>query len=113
MLSPNTLILISDKSDLFLLVFFLKTLESHPGTSRQRQTRTTHRLLAESDAKEQPSSRVTFRKKGGWKAGPEGTSQEIPKYITGRCLYGGQQWLDCELCLSYSQISGAFWWLNW
>ncbi|DAA22604.1 ribonucleases P/MRP protein subunit POP1 isoform X1 [Bos taurus] len=56
--------------------------ESHPGTSRQRQTRTTHRPLAESDVKEQPSSRVTFRKKGGWKAGPEGTSQEIPKYIT-------------------------------
>ena len=56
--------------------------ESHPGTSRHQQTRTTHRPLAESDAKEEPSSRVTFRKKGGWKAGPEGTSQEIPKYIT-------------------------------
>ena len=51
--------------------------ESHPGTSRHRQTRTTHRPLAESDAKEEPSSRVTFRKNGGWKAGPEGTSQEM------------------------------------
>ncbi|XP_061027450.1 ribonucleases P/MRP protein subunit POP1 isoform X2 [Eubalaena glacialis] len=56
--------------------------EPHSGTSRQRQTRTTHHSLAESDAKEQSSSRVTFKKKGGWKAGPEGTSQEIPKYIT-------------------------------
>nr|XP_030718835.1 ribonucleases P/MRP protein subunit POP1 isoform X2 [Globicephala melas] len=56
--------------------------EPHSGPSRQRQTKTSHHSLAESDAKEQPSSRVTFKKKGGWKAGPEGTSQEIPKYIT-------------------------------
>ncbi|XP_072805600.1 ribonucleases P/MRP protein subunit POP1 isoform X3 [Vicugna pacos] len=56
--------------------------EPHSGTSRQRQTRTAHHALAESDANEQSSSRVTFKKKGGWKAGPEGTSQEIPKYIT-------------------------------
>ncbi|XP_022440431.1 ribonucleases P/MRP protein subunit POP1 isoform X2 [Delphinapterus leucas] len=56
--------------------------EPHSGTSRQRQTKMSHHSLAESDAKEQSSSRVTFKKKGGWKAGPEGTSQEIPKYIT-------------------------------
>ncbi|XP_026987289.1 ribonucleases P/MRP protein subunit POP1 isoform X2 [Sagmatias obliquidens] len=56
--------------------------EPHSGPPRQRQTKTSHHSLAESDAKEQPSSRVTFKKKGGWKAGPEGTSQEIPKYIT-------------------------------
>ncbi|TKC41560.1 ribonucleases P/MRP protein subunit POP1 isoform X2 [Monodon monoceros] len=56
--------------------------EPHSGTSRQWQTKMSHHSLAESDAKEQSSSRVTFKKKGGWKAGPEGTSQEIPKYIT-------------------------------
>ncbi|XP_016053956.1 PREDICTED: ribonucleases P/MRP protein subunit POP1 [Miniopterus natalensis] len=53
-----------------------------PGTSRQRQTKMTHYLLPEPDGNEQSSSKVMFKKKGGWKAGPEGTSQEIPKYIT-------------------------------
>uniref|UniRef100_A0A480U8K2 Ribonucleases P/MRP protein subunit POP1 n=1 Tax=Sus scrofa TaxID=9823 RepID=A0A480U8K2_PIG len=56
--------------------------DPHSGTSRQWHARTSHHALAESDAKEQSSSKVTFRKKGGWKAGPEGTSQDIPKYIT-------------------------------
>lgn len=75
----------------FLFVFFFENvLEPHSGPSRQRQTKISHHSLAESDAKEQSSSRVTFKKKGGWKAGPEGTSQEIPKYITGRYLYRSQ-----------------------
>ncbi|XP_026351451.2 ribonucleases P/MRP protein subunit POP1 [Ursus arctos] len=55
--------------------------EHFPGTSRQRQTKTTHSLI-DPDVKEQSSSKIMFKKKGGWKAGPEGTSQEIPKYIT-------------------------------
>ncbi|KAK2095477.1 Ribonucleases P/MRP protein subunit pop1, partial [Saguinus oedipus] len=54
----------------------------HPGTSRQWQTRVNPHSLPDPDVNEQSSSKVTFRKKGGWKAGPEGTSQEIPKYIT-------------------------------
>uniref|UniRef100_A0A8C9DL20 POP1 homolog, ribonuclease P/MRP subunit n=1 Tax=Prolemur simus TaxID=1328070 RepID=A0A8C9DL20_PROSS len=56
--------------------------EPHSGTSRQRQTKITAHSLPEPHVSEQSSSRVTFKKKGGWKAGPEGTSQEIPKYIT-------------------------------
>ncbi|XP_054982812.1 ribonucleases P/MRP protein subunit POP1 [Sorex araneus] len=46
------------------------------GPSRQRPGR------GEPDAREQSSSTVLFKKKGGWKAGPEGTSQDIPKYLT-------------------------------
>lgn len=64
--------------------FWAQKQESFSGTSRQRQTRMTHYLPPEPDVNEQSSSKVTFKKKGGWKAGPEGTSQEIPKYITGR-----------------------------
>ncbi|KAM5211913.1 ribonucleases P/MRP protein subunit POP1 [Hipposideros larvatus] len=56
--------------------------ESFSGTSRQRQTKMTHYSPSEPDVNEQSSSKVMFKKKGGWKAGPEGTSQEIPKYIT-------------------------------
>ncbi|XP_008055847.1 ribonucleases P/MRP protein subunit POP1 [Carlito syrichta] len=56
--------------------------ELHSGTSRQRQTKITPHSLPEPDGNEQSSSKVMFRKKGGWKAGPEGTAQEIPKYIT-------------------------------
>nr|XP_019570559.1 PREDICTED: ribonucleases P/MRP protein subunit POP1 [Rhinolophus sinicus] len=56
--------------------------ESFSGTSRQWQTRVTHYSPPEPDVNEQSSSKVTFKKKGGWKAGPEGISQEIPKYIT-------------------------------
>ncbi|XP_036904149.1 ribonucleases P/MRP protein subunit POP1 [Sturnira hondurensis] len=57
-------------------------LDPFAGTALARQTRMTHCSPPEPDASEQSSSRVTFKKKGGWKAGPEGTSQEIPKYIT-------------------------------
>ncbi|XP_008574159.1 PREDICTED: ribonucleases P/MRP protein subunit POP1 [Galeopterus variegatus] len=56
--------------------------EPHYGTSRQRQTKMTPHSLLEPDVNEPSSSKVMFKKKGGWKAGPEGTSQEIPKYIT-------------------------------
>ncbi|XP_032104196.1 ribonucleases P/MRP protein subunit POP1 [Sapajus apella] len=56
--------------------------EPHPGTSRQWQARVNPHSLPDPDVNEQSSSKVMFRKKGGWKAGPEGTSQEIPKYIT-------------------------------
>uniref|UniRef100_A0A2K5X6W8 POP1 homolog, ribonuclease P/MRP subunit n=1 Tax=Macaca fascicularis TaxID=9541 RepID=A0A2K5X6W8_MACFA len=56
--------------------------EPHPGTSRQWQTRVNPHSLPDPDVNEQSSSKGMFRKKGGWKAGPEGTSQEIPKYIT-------------------------------
>lgn len=56
--------------------------ELHSGTSRQWQIKMSPHLLPESDANEQTSSKTMFKKKGGWKAGPEGTSQEIPKYIT-------------------------------
>nr|XP_010586723.1 ribonucleases P/MRP protein subunit POP1 isoform X1 [Loxodonta africana] len=56
--------------------------ESHSGTSQQQETKVTHHSLSDPDVNEQSSSKVMFRKKGGWKAGPEGTSQEIPKYIT-------------------------------
>ncbi|XP_034524247.1 ribonucleases P/MRP protein subunit POP1 isoform X2 [Ailuropoda melanoleuca] len=56
--------------------------EHFPGTARQRQTKMTHHSLIDPDVKEQSSSKIMFKKKGGWKAGPEGTSQEIPKYIT-------------------------------
>nr|XP_021531434.1 ribonucleases P/MRP protein subunit POP1 [Aotus nancymaae] len=56
--------------------------EPHPGTSRQWQTRVNPHSLPDPDVNEQSSSKMMFRKKGGWKAGPEGTSQEIPKYIT-------------------------------
>lgn len=59
-------------------------LEPDSGTSRQRQTKMTQHSPPEPDVNEQSSSKVMFKKKGGWKAGPEGTSQEIPKYITGR-----------------------------
>ncbi|XP_046498593.1 ribonucleases P/MRP protein subunit POP1 isoform X2 [Equus quagga] len=56
--------------------------EPDSGTSRQRQTKMTQHSPPEPDVSEQSSSKVMFKKKGGWKAGPEGTSQEIPKYIT-------------------------------
>ncbi|XP_034867488.1 ribonucleases P/MRP protein subunit POP1 isoform X1 [Mirounga angustirostris] len=56
--------------------------EPFSGTSRQRQTKMTHHSPVDPDVKEQSSSKIMFKKKGGWKAGPEGTSQEIPKYIT-------------------------------
>ncbi|XP_034371821.1 ribonucleases P/MRP protein subunit POP1 [Arvicanthis niloticus] len=56
--------------------------ELHSGTSRQWQIKMSPRLFPESDVNEQSSSKTMFKKKGGWKAGPEGTSQEIPKYIT-------------------------------
>nr|XP_020044089.1 ribonucleases P/MRP protein subunit POP1 [Castor canadensis] len=56
--------------------------EPHSGTSRQRQTKMASHSLSEPDVNEQSSSKNMFKKKGGWKAGPEGTSQEIPKYIT-------------------------------
>ncbi|XP_007532385.2 ribonucleases P/MRP protein subunit POP1 [Erinaceus europaeus] len=54
--------------------------ESHSGSWRQRQTKMTHH--SSPGANEQSSSNIMFKKKGGWKAGPEGASQEIPKYIT-------------------------------
>ncbi|XP_039111409.1 ribonucleases P/MRP protein subunit POP1 [Hyaena hyaena] len=53
-----------------------------PGTSRQRHTKMIHHSPVDPDVNEQSSSKIMFKKKGGWKAGPEGTSQEIPKYIT-------------------------------
>ncbi|KAM9626872.1 ribonucleases P/MRP protein subunit POP1 [Trichechus inunguis] len=56
--------------------------ESRSGTLQQLETKVTRHSLLDPDASEQSSSKVMFRKKGGWKAGPEGTSQEIPKYIT-------------------------------
>ncbi|XP_008829764.1 ribonucleases P/MRP protein subunit POP1 [Nannospalax galili] len=56
--------------------------ELHSGTSRQRQIKTSPHSLPEPDVNEQSSSKNMFKKKGGWKAGPEGTSQEIPKYLT-------------------------------
>ncbi|KAF6100650.1 POP1-like protein, ribonuclease P/MRP subunit [Phyllostomus discolor] len=57
-------------------------LDPFSGTAPPRQTKTTHYAPPEPDVSEQLSSRVMFKKKGGWRAGPEGTSQEIPKYIT-------------------------------
>ncbi|XP_027287325.1 ribonucleases P/MRP protein subunit POP1 isoform X3 [Cricetulus griseus] len=56
--------------------------ELHSGTSQQWQVKTGTHVLPESDVIEQSSSKTMFKKKGGWKAGPEGASQEIPKYIT-------------------------------
>ncbi|XP_051015421.1 ribonucleases P/MRP protein subunit POP1 [Acomys russatus] len=56
--------------------------ELHSGTSQQWQSKMSPHLLPKSDVNEQSSSKTMFKKKGGWKAGPEGTSQEIPKYIT-------------------------------
>ncbi|KAL6079793.1 hypothetical protein STEG23_035498 [Scotinomys teguina] len=56
--------------------------ELHSGASQQRQIKMSPHVLPESDVNEQSSSKTMFKKKGGWKAGPEGTSQEIPKYIT-------------------------------
>ncbi|KAM5281408.1 ribonucleases P/MRP protein subunit POP1 [Ctenodactylus gundi] len=56
--------------------------EPHSGTSRQRHTKVTFHSLSEPDINEQSSSKIMFKKKGGWKAGPEGTSQELPKFIT-------------------------------
>ncbi|CAO2602537.1 Ribonucleases P/MRP protein subunit POP1 [Lemmus lemmus] len=56
--------------------------ELHSGSSQQWQNEMSPHLLPESDGNEQSSSKIMFKKKGGWKAGPEGTSQEIPKYIT-------------------------------
>ncbi|XP_047698593.1 ribonucleases P/MRP protein subunit POP1 [Prionailurus viverrinus] len=53
-----------------------------PGTSRPRHTKMIHHSPVDPDVNEQSSSKIMFKKKGGWKAGPEGTSQEIPKYIT-------------------------------
>ncbi|XP_066235296.1 ribonucleases P/MRP protein subunit POP1 isoform X1 [Saccopteryx leptura] len=56
--------------------------DSFSGTSRQRQTRMTHYSSPEADVNEQSSSKVMFKRKGGWRAGPEGLSQDLPKYIT-------------------------------
>ncbi|XP_039709981.1 LOW QUALITY PROTEIN: ribonucleases P/MRP protein subunit POP1 [Pteropus medius] len=56
--------------------------ESFFGTSRQRQAKMAHYSPTGPDVNEQSSSRVMFKKKGGWKTGPEDISQEIPKYIT-------------------------------
>ncbi|XP_006859252.1 PREDICTED: ribonucleases P/MRP protein subunit POP1 [Chrysochloris asiatica] len=56
--------------------------ESRSGSAQQQESKVTHHSLRDPDVNEQSSSKVTFRKKGGWKAGPEGTSQEMPKYIT-------------------------------
>ncbi|XP_004697759.1 ribonucleases P/MRP protein subunit POP1 [Echinops telfairi] len=56
--------------------------DSRSGSFQQQETKGTHHVLPDPHANEQSSSKVMFRKKGGWKAGPEGTSQEIPKYIT-------------------------------
>ncbi|XP_055476131.1 ribonucleases P/MRP protein subunit POP1 [Psammomys obesus] len=56
--------------------------EFHSGTSQQWQSKMSPHLLPKPDMNEQSSSKTMFKKKGGWKAGPEGTSQEIPKYIT-------------------------------
>ncbi|XP_016013339.1 ribonucleases P/MRP protein subunit POP1 isoform X3 [Rousettus aegyptiacus] len=56
--------------------------ESFFGTSRQRQAKMTHYSPTGPDVNEQSSSKVMFKKKGGWKTGPEDISQEIPKYIT-------------------------------
>lgn len=69
----------------FFCFIFKNFLELHSGTSQQWQNKISPHLLPESDGNEQSSSKIMFKKKGGWKAGPEGTSQEIPKYITGRC----------------------------
>nr|KAF6426726.1 POP1-like protein, ribonuclease P/MRP subunit [Molossus molossus] len=62
--------------------FRAQRLDPSSGISRQRQTKMTHYSPSEPDVNEQSSSKVMFKKKGGWKAGSEGTSQEIPKYIT-------------------------------
>ncbi|XP_054446283.1 ribonucleases P/MRP protein subunit POP1 [Pteronotus mesoamericanus] len=62
--------------------FRAQRLDAFSGTALQRQTKMTHYSPLEPDVREQSSSKVMFKKKGGWKAGPEGTSQEIPKYIT-------------------------------
>uniref|UniRef100_A0A8C5KFP4 Processing of precursor 1, ribonuclease P/MRP family, (S. cerevisiae) n=1 Tax=Jaculus jaculus TaxID=51337 RepID=A0A8C5KFP4_JACJA len=62
--------------------FQRKKQEPHLGTSRQRSVKMSPQLSSEPDVNEQSSSKIMFKKKGGWKAGPEGTSQEIPKYIT-------------------------------
>ncbi|XP_036064890.1 ribonucleases P/MRP protein subunit POP1 isoform X2 [Onychomys torridus] len=56
--------------------------ELHSEASQQWQIKMSPHVLPESDVSEQSSSKTMFKKKGGWKAGPEGTSQEIPKYIT-------------------------------
>ncbi|XP_075405564.1 ribonucleases P/MRP protein subunit POP1 [Tenrec ecaudatus] len=56
--------------------------DSRSGSFQQQETKGTHHALPDPHASGQSSSKVTFRKKGGWKAGPESTSQEIPKYIT-------------------------------
>ncbi|XP_037659279.1 ribonucleases P/MRP protein subunit POP1 isoform X2 [Choloepus didactylus] len=56
--------------------------EPHSGTSQQRQTKMSYHSLHDPEVNEQSSSKIMFKKKGGWKAGSEGTSQEIPKYIT-------------------------------
>lgn len=56
--------------------------ESFFGTSRQRQAKMAHYSPTGPDVNEQSSSKVMFKKKGGWKTGPEDISQEIPKYIT-------------------------------
>ncbi|XP_070248330.1 ribonucleases P/MRP protein subunit POP1 [Myotis yumanensis] len=62
--------------------FRAQKLDPSSGTSRQQQAKMAHYPPPRPDVNEQSSSKVMFRKKGGWKAGPEGTSQEIPKYIT-------------------------------
>ncbi|KAK1331939.1 hypothetical protein QTO34_007616 [Cnephaeus nilssonii] len=62
--------------------FRAQKLDPSSGTSRQQQAKMAHYSPPRPDVNEQSSSKVMFKKKGGWKAGPEGTSQEIPKYIT-------------------------------
>ncbi|ELK38174.1 Ribonucleases P/MRP protein subunit POP1 [Myotis davidii] len=62
--------------------FRAQKLDPSSGTSRQQQAKMAHYSPSRPDVNEQSSSKVMFKKKGGWKAGPEGTSQEIPKYIT-------------------------------
>ncbi|XP_077023417.1 ribonucleases P/MRP protein subunit POP1 isoform X2 [Tamandua tetradactyla] len=56
--------------------------EPHSGTAQQQQTKVSYHSLHDLNVNEQSSSKIMFKRKGGWKAGSEGTSQEIPKYIT-------------------------------
>lgn len=98
LLPPNKYSLFLIRVTYFFL--FLNILDSFSGTAAPRQTKMTHHAPPEPDVSEQPSSRIMFKKKGGWKAGPEGTSQEIPKYITGRYLQSGEVELFQELFVS-------------
>lgn len=80
----STVILIPDEWQISFCFLFENVLESFFGTSRQRQAKMTHYSPTGPDVNEQSSSKVMFKKKGGWKTGPEDISQEIPKYITGK-----------------------------